>query len=83
MHDAVRSSLQYQLPQFMEKAKTSISGKVFSYYRDFARSNSWYAISSYCLFALAFACTEILRPYIVKYIIDGTIAHTVTPVTAR
>ena len=66
----------------MEKIKTPSAGKVFSYYRDFARSNSWYAIISYTLFALAFACTEILRPYIVKYVIDGTIAHTVTPIMA-
>jgi ATP-binding cassette subfamily B protein len=66
----------------MEKAKTASAGKVFAYYVNFARSNAWYAVVAYSLFAGAFACTEILRPYIVKYIIDGTIAHTVTPLTA-
>jgi len=55
---------------------------VFAYYRDFARPYSFYAIISYSLFAAAFACTEILRPYIVKSIIDGTITHTMTPITA-
>ena len=55
---------------------------MFAYYRDFARPYSFYAIISYSLFAAAFACTEILRPYIVKSIIDGTITHTMTPITA-
>jgi ATP-binding cassette subfamily B protein len=66
----------------MEKLKTGTARKVFAYYRDFARSNKWYAFGAYGLFAAAFACTEILRPYIVKYVIDGTINHTVTPVMA-
>ncbi|HEY4324067.1 MAG TPA: ABC transporter ATP-binding protein [Mucilaginibacter sp.] len=66
----------------MKKATTSSAGKVFVYYKDFARSNSVYALLAYSLFAAAFACTEILRPYIVKYIIDGTINHTVTPLMA-
>ena len=66
----------------MKKANTISAGKVFAYYRDFARPYSLYAIISYSLFAAAFACTEILRPYIVKSIIDGTITHTMTPITA-
>jgi ATP-binding cassette subfamily B protein len=66
----------------MKNIKKGSAAKVFTYYRDFARSNSFYAIVAYSLFAAAFACTEILRPYIVKYIIDGTIAHTVTPLMA-
>ena len=66
----------------MKKANTISAGKVFAYYRDFARPYSFYAIISYSLFAAAFACTEILRPYIVKSIIDGTITHTMTPITA-
>jgi ATP-binding cassette subfamily B protein len=66
----------------MEKNSPPSAGKVFGYYRDFARSNQWYGIIAYLLFAAAFACTEILRPYIVKYVIDGTIAHTITALTA-
>ena len=66
----------------MKKAKAPSAGKVFTYFRDFARSNSFYAIVAYSLFAAAFACTEILRPYIVKYVIDGTISGTITPVNA-
>jgi len=66
----------------MKKVKTGSAGKVFSYYKDFARAHTFQAVISYSLFAAAFACTEILRPYIVKYVIDGTISHTLTPLMA-
>jgi len=66
----------------MKKVKTASAAKVFAYYKNFIRPLTFYAIVSYLLFAAAFACTEILRPYIVKYVIDGTIARTMTPLTA-
>ncbi len=66
----------------MKKTTTRPTRKVFSYYFAFARSNGVFAILAYSLFACAFACTEILRPYIVKYVIDGTLTHTITPLGA-
>jgi ATP-binding cassette subfamily B protein len=66
----------------MKKVKTRSAGKVFSYYKDFAHPHTGYAIASYGLFAAAFTCTEIFRPYVVKFIIDGTLNHTMTPLKA-
>ncbi|MDR3715485.1 MAG: ABC transporter ATP-binding protein [Puia sp.] len=64
------------------KQKNRLTRKVFAYFKDFARPHATMAVVSYSLFAAGFACSEILRPYIVKYVIDGTLAHTITPLRA-
>ncbi len=66
----------------MKKTQNRPTRKVFSWYSKFARQHGLYAILAYSLFACAFACTEIFRPYIVKYVIDGTLTHTITSLGA-